>query len=400
MPLKTVVIGVTGGIAAYKAVDVVSRLKKAGIDVYVIMTQHAAKFVTPLTFQSISGHPVAVDMFQPFLADEIEHISLAQRADLFLIVPATANIIGKIANGIADDMLSTTVMATRAPVVLVPAMNTHMYLNPIVQDNIKSLERRGFRFIEPEIGRLACGDYGPGRLAAPEAIVQRVMELLSIQRDLEGKTIMVTAGPTREAIDPVRYISNHSSGKMGYAIAQAALERGADVILISGPVSMTPPAGARFISITSAQDMYEAALKYFDEVDAVIGAAAPADYRPRNASRTKLKKIEDTLTLELVKNPDIIKTLGEAKRFQKVVGFAAETENLEQYAREKLAAKNLDMIVANDVSMADIGFGSDYNAVKIIRSDGSMRDVPKATKEQIAHIILDELIGLFKGDVL
>lgn len=400
MPLKTVVIGVTGGIAAYKAVDVVSRLKKAGIDVYVIMTQHAAKFVTPLTFQSISGHPVAVDMFQPFLADEIEHISLAQRADLFLIVPATANIIGKIANGIADDMLSTTVMATRAPVVLAPAMNTHMYLNPIVQDNIKSLERRGFRFIEPESGRLACGDYGPGRLAAPEAIVQRVMELLSIQRDLEGKTIMVTAGPTREAIDPVRYISNHSSGKMGYAIAQAALERGADVILISGPVSMTPPAGARFISITSAQDMYEAALKYFDEVDAVIGAAAPADYRPRNVSRTKLKKIEDTLTLELVKNPDIIKALGEAKRFQKVVGFAAETENLEQYAREKLAAKNLDMIVANDVSMADIGFGSDYNAVKIICSDGSMRDVPKATKERVAHIILDELIGLFKGDVL
>lgn len=396
---KTVVLGVTGGIAAYKAVDIVSRLKKAGVDVYVIMTRHAAQFVAPLTFQSISEHPVAVDMFQPFMTDEIEHIALAKRADLFLIAPATANIIGKIANGIADDMLSTTVMATHAKVVLAPAMNTNMYLNPIVQHNISILKDKGYEVIEPESGRLACGDYGTGRLPSPEVIVQTVIKMLNVKNDLDGKTIMVTAGPTREAIDPVRYISNHSSGKMGYAIARAALDRGAKVLLISGPVALTPPAGAEIIPVISAQDMYEAAVSRFEGVDAVIGAAAPADYKPAEVSPTKIKKAADTMTITLIRTPDIIKTLGQTKTKQKVVGFAAETQDIEQYARQKLVDKNMDMIVANDVSVDGVGFGSDYNAVKIIRHDGNLKEVPRMSKEQVAHIILDELAGLFEVDV-
>lgn len=397
---KTVVLGVTGGIAAYKAVDIVSRLKKAGVDVYVIMTRHAAQFVTPLTFQSISEHPVAVDMFQPFMADEIEHIALAKRANLFLIAPATANIIGKIANGIADDMLSTTVMATQARVVLAPAMNTNMYLNPIVQHNINILRDKGYEVIEPESGRLACGDYGTGRLPSPDTIVQAVIRMLNIKNDLDSKTIMVTAGPTYEAIDPVRYISNHSSGKMGYAIARAALDRGAKVLLISGPVAITPPAGAEIIPVISAQDMYEAAVSRFEEVDAVIGAAAPADYKPAEVSPVKIKKTEDAMTITLIRTPDIIKTLGRTKTRQKVVGFAAETQVVEQYARQKLVDKNMDMVVANDVSANGVGFGSDYNAVKIIRRDGNLKEVSRMPKEQVAHIILDELAGLFEDGAL
>jgi len=393
---KTVILGVTGGIAAYKAVDIVSGLKKAGVDVYVIMTRNAAEFVTPITFQAISGHPVATDMFEPYATDEIEHIALAKKADVFLIAPATANMIGKMANGIADDMLSTTVMATKAPVVIAPAMNTNMYMNPAVQQNIAVLKERGCKIIEPDSGRLACGDYGTGRLPAPDAIVRYILSLLHTGKDLNGKTIMITAGPTREAIDPVRYITNHSSGKMGYAIAQAALDRGAEVVLISGPVALNPPIGVQFVPVVTTQDMYDAAMIRFKDVDAFVGAAAPADYKPTKPSDVKIKKTGQPITIQLVETPDIIKALGKLKNGQKIVGFAAETENVEQYARQKLMEKNMDIIVANDVSIESIGFNSDYNAVKLIKRDGSVLDVPKSLKYDVAHIILNELAKLFE----
>lgn len=387
---KNIVLGVTGGIAAYKAVDVVSRLKKLGANVYVIMTQNSTQFVTPLTFQSMSQNYVVTDMFEDPKTWDVEHIALAKRADLFLIAPASANVIGKIAHGIADDMLTTTVMATEAPVYLAVAMNTKMYENPILQNNLNIIRSYGYHIIDPAAGRLACGDVGAGKLATPEDIVQAVVDYFD-HRPLEGKRILVTAGPTREAIDPVRYISNESSGKMGYAIAQEAINLGADVTLITGPTALKPPAGVKLIKVVSTQDMYEAVMENKD-VDAIIKAAAPSDYKPAVVHAEKIKKTDDGMTMEMVKNPDILKTLGEIKTNQLLVGFAAETQNLEAYALKKLREKNLDFIVANNVSAEGAGFDVDTNIVTIYEKDGSKTDYDCLEKTKVASIILEKVI--------
>jgi phosphopantothenoylcysteine decarboxylase/phosphopantothenate--cysteine ligase len=391
---KSVVVGVCGGIAAYKVVEVVSRLKKMGAEVDVIMTANAQKFVTPLTFRSLSHRPVVTDMFSDPEYWEIKHVSLAQKADLFIIAPATANIIGKLASGIADDMLTTTVVATKAPVLVVPAMNHDMYANAIVQRNIRTLRELGYIFMEPDTGRMAEGSSGKGRLPEPSAIVEKACSILKSEQDLAGIRIMVTAGPTRESIDPVRYITNHSSGKMGYAVAQAARERGADVLLISGPAEVECPDGVRLISVTTAQEMEEAVLANFENCDVVVMAAAVADYRPAEVSETKIKKNGDEMVLRLVKNPDILKKLGTMKGNRILVGFSAETDDLEGNAADKLESKNLDMIVANDVTMEGAGFGTDTNIIKILKCDGTVIDLPLMSKLEAAHRILDEVRGL------
>lgn len=388
---KKIVVGVAGGIAVYKVVDIVSRLKKQGANVYVVMTKAAANFVTPLTFREISGHPVVADMWNENPQWNVEHIELASSADLFLLAPATGNIIGKIAGGIADDMLSTTIMATTAPVLLAPAMNTNMYLNPIVQENIAKLADLGYFFIEPESGLLACGTEGIGRLPAPEVIVDKVVELLTKKSDLTGKKILITAGGTQEAIDPVRYIGNRSSGKMGYALAKNALARGAEVILISGPTHLAPPPGVTVYHVQSAAQMRHEVLAHYPTSDIVIKAAAVADYRPQIISQDKIKKNSSTLELVLEKTPDILFELGQLKKHQILVGFAAETQELIAHAQGKLARKNLDMIVANDITMPGAGFNIDTNIVKLLHRDGLIEELPKMSKEQLAGIILDKI---------
>lgn len=388
---KNIVIGVAGGIAAYKAVEIVSRLKKAGHTVYVIMTKAATEFVTPLTFREISGNPVVADMWEEPKTWNVQHIALASRADLFLIAPATANIIGKIANGIADDMLTTTVMATKAPIVLAPAMNTNMYLNPITQQNLNKLAGLGYHIIEPASGMLACGVDGPGRLPEPVDIAKKVTALLQCNRDLAGKRVLVTAAGTREPIDPVRYIGNHSSGKMGYALAEAAAARGAEVILVSGPSSLANPAGITVKRVETAAQMREAVLAEFDTADIVIKAAAVADYRPETTADQKIKKTGNTLTLSMVKNPDILRELGERKKHQLLIGFAAETQELLSNAQEKLIKKNLDMIVANDVTLPGAGFNTDTNIVRVIHKNGHVEELAQLTKRQVAEILLDKI---------
>lgn len=388
---KNIVLGVTGGIAAYKAADVVSRLKKQGANVYVIMTENSTQFVSALTFQSLSQNYVVTDMFEDPKTWDVEHISLAKRADLFLIVPATANIVGKIANGIADNMLTTTVMATVAPVFFALAMNTKMYENPIFQSNVKRLEHFGYHMILPGAGRLACGDVGAGKLADPELIVQTVLDYFNSPKPFAGKKILITAGPTREAIDPVRYITNQSSGKMGYAIASEAYKLGAEVILVSGPTGLTPPNGVKFISVESTADMYDAVMKNLD-VDVVIKAAAPADYKIATYSEEKIKKSDDQMTLTLAKNPDILKEIGKLKTHQILVGFAAETNNVEAYAKKKLVEKNLDFIVANDVSKEGAGFNGDTNIVTLYDKDGSKEAYDCLEKSEVAKLILDKVI--------
>ena len=389
---KKIVVGVAGGIAVYKVVDIVSRLKKQGANVYVVMTKAAANFVTPLTFREISGHPVVADMWNETPHWNVEHIALATSADLFLLAPATANIIGKIANGIADDMLSTTVMATTAPVVFAPAMNTNMYLNPIVQQNITKLMELGYIFIEPESGLMACGTEGIGRLPMPEVIVANVINVLTSKKDLAGKKILVTAGGTQEAIDPVRYIGNRSSGKMGYALAKMAAARGAEVTLISGPTHLAPPAGVVVRYIQSAAEMRDEVLVHYAASDIVIKAAAVADYRPQTMANNKIKKNSATLELILEKTSDILFELGQLKKHQLLVGFAAETQELIAHAQGKLAKKNLDMIVANDITVPGAGFNVDTNIVKLLHRDGRIQELPKMSKEQLAGIILDEII--------
>lgn len=393
---KSVVVGVCGGIAAYKAVDVVSRLKKLGADIDVIMTKNAQRFVTPLTFRSISHRPVISDMFEEPAEWDIAHISLAKKADLFLIAPATANIIGKLASGIADDMLSTTVLATKAPVLIVPAMNHNMYSNPAVQQNIKKLEALGYIIMEPETGRMAEGSSGKGRLPEPAAIVEKASAILKPKRDLEGLRILVTAGPTVEPIDPVRYISNRSTGKMGYAVAEAAVERGADVVLISGPVAIEKPRGTQFVQVTTAGEMYDAVTKGFENCDIVVMAAAVADYRVADVSDLKVKKNEDEMTILLSKNADILKELGRIKGRKILAGFCAETDHLHENAVLKLKEKNLDLIAANDITMDGAGFGADTNIVKIIKRDGSVVDLPLMSKLSAAHNILDEILRIVR----
>lgn len=386
---KCVVIGVTGGIAVYKALDVISALRKKDVDVRVIMTKHAMEFVNPITFQAISQNMVTTDMFEEPKAWEIQHISLAKRADVFLVAPATANIIGKVANGIADDMLSTTIMATKAKVVFAPAMNTNMYENVIVQGNIKKLKEYGYNFIEPDSGRLACGDTGKGKFPKPDIIVDRVLQELYDKKDLLNKNVLVTAGPTRANIDPVRFISNNSTGKMGYEIAIEARNRGANVTLISGPTNLKAPEGINFINVTENEQMYNEVFKVYDNMDIVIKAAAVADYKAKEFSNQKIKKSSGDLNLVLTRDRDILKSLGEKKTHQILVGFAAESENLLENAKGKLQRKNLDYILANDITSKDTGFASNDNKVTIISKDGNLVPLEKMSKRSVARTLFD-----------
>lgn len=395
MKKPCVVLGVTGGIAVYKACELLRLLQKRGIDVFVVMTQNACRFVAPLTFETLSGHPVAVDTFDRPQTWEVEHIALAKRADLFLIAPATANIMGKMACGIADDMLSTTVMATRAPVLVAPAMNTGMWENAAVQQNVKTLRARGVEIVAPVSGHLACGDNGAGKLEDVAVIAERACELLFAKKDMEGLRVMVTAGPSREALDPVRYISNRSSGKMGYAIAQAAQKRGAEVTLLSGPVAIEAPQGVKLVPFTTTQELLDRASKLAQEQDLLIQAAAPADYRAKEIAPQKIKKQGgEPMTFTLVENPDVAATLGKAKRSGQVfVGFAAETNDVLAHAKDKLARKNLDMIVANDVTRPGAGFDVDTNIVTLITKDGQ-EALPMMSKAEVAQRILDRALAL------
>ncbi|MGM9534286.1 MAG: bifunctional phosphopantothenoylcysteine decarboxylase/phosphopantothenate--cysteine ligase CoaBC [Intestinibacter sp.] len=392
---KTVVIGVSGGIAVYKVCDVVSRLKKLNSDVHVIMTKSACEFVGPLTFQTLSQNYVVSDMFEDPKTWEVEHVELAKKADLFLVAPATANVIGKIANGICDDMLTTTIAATKAKVLIAPAMNTNMYENPLIQKNISTLKEYGYKFIEPESGRLACGDIGSGKLASPEVIVENIEALLNYEQDLVGRKIIITAGPTIESLDPVRYLTNRSSGKMGYAIAKVAAARGAEVTLVSGKTSLKPSSNIKkVINITSAEDMYQAVISNLDENDVVIKSAAVADYKPKEYSDKKIKKKDGDLVIELDRNKDIAYEIGKIKKDKILVGFAAETNDLIENAKGKIAKKNMDFIVANNLKESGAGFGTDTNVVSIIEKDGSINKYPMMTKEQVASVILDKIKSL------
>ncbi|NGT10633.1 bifunctional phosphopantothenoylcysteine decarboxylase/phosphopantothenate--cysteine ligase CoaBC [Clostridium perfringens] len=390
---KCVVVGVSGGVAVYKALDVISRLRKKDVEVHVIMTKSATEFVTPLSFQSLSQNMVITDMFAEPKAWEIQHISLAKKADLMLIVPATANIIGKVANGIADDMLSTTIMATKAPVVFCPAMNTNMYENPIVQRNISLLKELGYEFIEPASGRLACGDEGKGKLQDTEIIAEETLRRLHSTKDLLGKKVVVTAGPTMVPIDPVRILTNRSSGKMGYSIAEEARDRGAEVVLISGPTSLRKPNGIKVIDIKTNEDMFNAIKNEFKDADIVIKSAAVADYKAKNYSNEKIKKTGDDLNLIFERDRDILKTLGDMKKNQILVGFAAESSNLKENAKGKLDRKNLDYIVANDISKPETGFASDENKVTIISKSGEEVSLEKMSKREVAKNIFDIIKG-------
>lgn len=390
---KKIVLGVTGGIAVYKAVDLVSKLRKEGADVRVVMTESAAKFVTPLTFKEISGNTVAVSMWAEAQEFHVEHIALADWADLMIIAPATANILAKAANGIADDLLSTVILASKTPIVLCPAMNCQMYINPITQDNLKKLADYGFIIMQPATGYLACGTSGVGRLPEPAEIIAFTKNFISHKEgDLKGLKILVTAAGTREPIDPVRFVGNRSSGKMGYAVAQAASERGADVVLVSGPSSLTPPANVEVINVETTREMMNAVLAKYAEMDIVIKAAAVADYCPHEVAEQKIKKAtDDALTIVLDKNPDILKKLGELKTRQFLVGFAAETQNLLANATEKIKKKNLDMIVANDVTVAGAGFNYDTNVVKFLFPNGEVKSLDKMSKLEVAQALLNEV---------
>lgn len=390
---KKIVLGVTGGIAAYKAAELVRELVRSGAEVFVVMTRSAQEFITPLTLQTLSGNKVATELFSLLEESEIGHISLADRADILVIAPATANMIGKIAGGIADDMLSTVVMATQAPVLLAPAMNVHMWENSITQENIQKLRARGYHFIDPEAGELACGYEGKGRLAEIPAIVEEVQTLLS-PKDYSGETLLVTAGPTEEPIDPVRFLSNRSSGKMGFAVSRAARRRGAQVTLVSGPTALTPPPHLRFIPVRTAAQMREAVLENLQAASIVVMAAAVSDFRPQGTREEKIKKSKANLNLLLELNPDILYEAGQKKGTRLLIGFAAETHDLLQNARQKLAEKNLDLIVANDVSLPGAGFAADTNIVKLIDRRGNIEELPLMGKEEVADLILDRLVKL------
>ncbi len=405
---KNILLGVTGGIAAYKSAEIVRGFKKAGAQVQVVMTRNAQRFITPLTLETLSQNRVMTEMFPssyedeeeagPFLRStstnlpEIDHIALAQRADVVLIAPATANIIGKLAHGICDDLLSTLVIATKAPVIVAPAMNCNMYEHPVVQGNLEKLKSLGVQVIEPEAGFLACQMEGKGRLPDPDVIVTFVVNFLHNRQRLLGKKVLVTAGPTREAIDPVRFISNRSSGRMGYAIAKVARQWGAEVFLVSGPTALAAPPGVHLTRVETAAEMREAVLKYFPQVDVVIKAAAVADYRVKEVKDQKIKKKDSGLVLELEETPDILEELGRIKEKQVLVGFAAETQNLLSYAEEKLRRKNLDFIVVNDVSRKDAGFEVETNAIQIVYRNGKVTDYPLMPKEKVAEVILGEIL--------
>lgn len=386
---KTVLLGVTGGIAAYKIANLASALVKLHADVNVIMTQNATNFINPITFESLTGNKCIVDTFDRNFKFKVEHIALAELADVFMVAPASANVIGKIANGIADDMLTTTFMACKKKKILAPAMNTNMYENPIVQDNIRKLKDYGMEIIEPATGYLACGTTGSGKLPDEKILLEYILREVAYEKDLSGKTVLVTAGPTREAIDPVRFISNHSTGKMGYAIARSASLRGARVILVSGSVSIEPPLFAELVPVVSAEDMYNAVMKYKDEADIIIKSAAVADYTPITASSEKIKKQSGDMRIELKRTKDILKEIGQSRREnQFICGFAMETENLIENAFKKLESKNVDMIVANSLKTEGAGFGTDTNVVTLITKDGKT-ELPLMSKTDVAMKILD-----------
>ena len=388
---KTVVIGVTGSVAAYKAVYLARLLIKQRAEVHIILTENGAKFITPITFESLTGTKCIVDTFDRNFEFDIKHISLAKKADLFLVAPASANIIGKIANGIADDMLSTTIMAAVCPKIIAPAMNTNMYCNSIVQENIEKLKRHNYKIIAPEKGLLACKDIGDGKFPEPETILEYILYEIAKEKDMCGKKVIVTAGPTREALDPVRFISNHSTGKMGYAIVKECLMRGAKVTLISGPVPLKKPLFAEVINIMSAEEMYEEVLKRFDECDYIFKSAAVADYTPKNTFDNKIKKGEDEMSISLNRTNDILKAIGEKKTNQFICGFSMETENLIENSKKKLKSKNADMIVANNLKTDGAGFGTDTNVVTIITKD-NIKELPKMSKENVACEIVNEVL--------
>lgn len=386
---KNILLGVTGGIAAYKAAALASALRKEGASVQVIMTKNALEFITTLTFETLTNNAVITDTFGHELSYDVAHVSLAKKTDIAIIAPATANIIAKMAAGIADDMLSTTYLALRCPVFVAPAMNTAMYENKVVQQNIEKIKLMGCHIIEPGEGFLACGDTGTGRMAEPEQIIEAIKNRLAPGQDFAGIPVLITAGPTIEPVDPVRYLTNRSSGKMGYALARAARERGAIVTLVSGPVALTPPEGVQVVQVQSAQDMYDAVMQKKSAAAIIIKCAAVADYTPQSVPENKMKK-EKELTLRLTATKDILRELGRDKSYY-LVGFAAETENLTEYARKKLIEKNLDMIVANDVSAENTGFNSDKNKVVIIKKDGMELHLDAAHKDIIENQILDEI---------
>lgn len=412
---KNIILGVTGGIAAYKCVDLVSRLRKQGANVHVILTKGAQNFVTETAMREISGNPVVISMWQEIQQYDVEHIALAQLADVVLVAPATANVIAKCACGMADDMLTTTLLATKAPVFFAPAMNTNMYENSITQQNLHTLQERGCHIIDPAAGHLACGTSGVGRMPEPQELVEILADFFATGKELaeldeadsrqhlaegldfSGLNVLVTAAGTREPIDPVRYIGNRSSGKMGYAIAEAARDLGANVTLISGPSALPPLTGVNFFKVESARDMRHLVLENFPESQIVIKAAAVADYRVKNVADHKIKKNDEELTLVLEKNPDILKELGQKKqKGQVLVGFAAETQNLIQYAQSKLEKKNLDMIVANDVSKPQAGFNVDTNLIKLLKRDGSIEELPLMSKKDLAYIILNHVMKIYQ----
>lgn len=391
---KTVVLGVTGSIAAYKMANLVSMLVKQRADVNVIMTKNAMNFIHPTTFETLTGHKCLVDTFDRNFEFQVEHIALAKRADLFLVAPASANVIGKIAGGIADDMLTTTIMACKAPKYIAPAMNTNMYENPVVQDNLKKLIQYGYHIISPDSGRLACGDTGKGKLPTEEVLMSYVLRELRYEKDLTGRKVLVTAGPTREALDPVRFISNHSTGKMGYAIARCAMERGADVTLVTGPVQIAPPPFVNVVPVVSAQDMFEAVRDIHADMDFIIKSAAVADYTPLTTADQKLKKQDADMSIPLKRTVDILQYLGDhRKEGQVICGFAMETQDLIENARKKLDKKHVDMIAANNLKVQGAGFGTDTNVVTLIRKDG-MRELPILSKDEVAKEILDEMCAM------
>lgn len=390
---KTVVLGVTGGIAAYKIANLASMLVKLHCDVQVIMTKNATNFIHPITFETLTNHKCLIDTFDRNFQYNVEHVALAKRADVVMIAPATANIIGKMANGIADDMLTTTVLACTCKKIVAPAMNTQMYRNPIVQDNMKKLAHYGFEIIEPTTGFLACRDIGEGKLPEPELLLQYILKEIALEKDMNGKKVLVTAGPTQEAIDPVRYITNHSTGKMGYAIARHCMLRGADVTLVTGPTYLAPPPFVTVVPILSAKDMFDAVTSRADEQDIIIKSAAVADYRPATVADEKMKKSGEVLTMELEKTNDILKYLGEHKKEgQFLCGFSMETENMIENSRAKLQKKNLDMIVANNLKQTGAGFGTDTNIVTLITKEEEI-ELPMMSKDEAAKEIVNKIVS-------
>ena len=392
---REIVLGVTGGIAAYKSAEIVSRLRHLGAHVHVIMTKNATEFVSPLTFQTLSANQVVTDTFAAPEYWNVEHVALAKLAEVFVIAPATANILAKMAAGIADDMLSTTVLATKAPVLVAPAMNTGMWTAAATQENVKTLKARGVQFAGPDSGILACGDTGAGRMSEPEEIVEAIGRILNVKKDLQGSRVLITAGATRERLDPVRFLTNDSSGKMGFALAEAARDRGAETTVVCGSVSVAAPEGVRIVKIESAQDLLDAMMKEVPEQDIIIQAAAVADYRPEKRCDTKIKKKSgEAMTLTLVENPDVAREVGKIRKAgQVLVGFAAETDHVAANARDKLKKKNLDMIVANDVTKEGAGFNTDTNIAALITSAG-IQEYPLMAKRELADIILDEIVKM------